>query len=67
MFPDFSDSFAAFERPPTDFVEMDAEISEKGHAEVALSSAGQSLLRGKTLDEVVGMQQRFVISFRYFS
>lgn len=59
LFPDHSESFAAFERPPTAFSDMEVELSETANADTAKSSAGQSLLRGRLLNEIVELQQRY--------
>ena len=60
LFPNHSDSFAAFERPPTAFSDMEVEHSETADADTVKSSAGQSLLRGRLLNEIVELQQRYV-------
>lgn len=62
MFPDYRESFAEFERPPTDFDAMDeaaaSDALDTRTAAELKSTAGQSLLRGQVLHEIADLQIR---------
>jgi len=57
MFPDHSKGFSDLAQAPQEFEVMDEEAGQQAPENVD-SSAGQSLVRGQMLDQVVALQQR---------